>query len=770
MTTQILADPPCIADAHSVGAVRQKLEFRSGNEAAAFAARDIGFHVMGYFPITPSTEVAENLSKMRAEGEHDIVMIAGDGEHGAAGICYGAALGGGRVLNATSSQGLLYALEQLPVQAGTRVPMVLNIAARAVSGPLDIRGDHSDIYYALNTGWIMLCARDPQAVYDLNFAAVKIGEHRDVRLPVLVAYDGFITSHQKRRIQVFDDPEAVRRFLGERPQYPTPLDTEHPATFGPYMNDPDLINNKVQLSQAMEAARRVIPETFAELERMTGRAYPMLDAYRMEDADVAAVLVNSAAETAKETADILRAQDKKVGVLSPNVLRPFPAEEFRRALRRVKAVTIGDRADSYGAGGGNLSLEVRAAIQIDPQNDTLVLSRIYGLGGKDFYAADAEQFFKQAIVAARSRRVVEPFAYHGATPGRPDSRPRPGLPPIPTAEVTRGMAKVAQDPETGRLKVELEPLWKMTAVPSRIAPGHGACPGCGAFPTLHQVYNVIEGDVVVLFQTGCAMVVTTGYPTTAHRINYIHNLFQNGAATLSGLVEMYHERIRRGELPASKDITFVMITGDGGMDIGMGPALGAAHRNHPMMILEYDNQGYMNTGAQLSYSTPFGHRTSTSEVGSRLPGKRYHHKDTAQIFAACHLPYVFTASEGYPEDLMRKAAKAQWYAKREGLVYGKILSFCPLNWRTTDDAAQPVLQAAVDSCFFPLYEIEHGHTTLTYDPDATGRRRPVADWLKLMGKTRHLLSPRNAAVMQGIQDEADRRWRRLKAMHEHPLL
>ncbi|MDH3287441.1 MAG: thiamine pyrophosphate-dependent enzyme [Betaproteobacteria bacterium] len=753
------------------GVVRQKLEFKSGNEAAALAARDVGFHLMGYFPITPSTEVAENLSKMRADGEHEIVMVAGDGEHGAAGICYGAALGGGRVLNATSSQGLLYALEQLPVQAGTRVPMVLNIAARAISGPLDIRGDHSDIYYALNTGWIMLCARDPQAVYDLNFAAVKIGEHCDVRLPVLVAYDGFFTSHQKRRIQVFDDLKPVRRFLGERPPMPTPLDTEHPTTFGPYMNDPDLINNKVQLSQAMDAARRVIPEVLAELEKLTGRPYPVLDTYQMDDAEVATILINSAAETAKEAADEMRAQGKKVGVLSPNVLRPFPAEEFRRALKRLKAVTIGDRADSYGAGGGNLSLEVRAAIQIDPENHTQVLSRIYGLGGKDFYGADAEQFFAQAIAAAKLGHVDEPFAYYGATAGRPDSRPRPGLPPVTAAEIPRGMAQIQRDPATGRLKVELQPLWKMTEVPNRIGPGHGACPGCGAFPTLHQVYNALEGDVVVLFQTGCAMVVTTGYPATAHRINYIHNLFQNGAATLSGLVEMYHERVRRGELPASKEeITFVMISGDGGMDIGLGPAVGAANRNHRMMILEYDNQGYMNTGAQLSYSTPFGHRTATSEVGKVLPGKRYHHKDTAQIFAACHVPYVFTASEGYPEDLMRKVAKAQWYAKNEGLVYGKILSYCPLNWRTPDDSSQPVLQAAIDSCFFPLYEIEHGHTTLTYDPDATGRRRPVADWLNLMGKTRHLTKPENAEIVEGIQAETERRWQRIKAMHEHPIL
>jgi pyruvate ferredoxin oxidoreductase alpha subunit len=189
-----------------------------------------------------------------------------------------------------------------------------------------------------------------------------------------------------------------------------------------------------------------------------------------------------------------------------------------------------------------------------------------------------------------------------------------------------------------------------------------------------------------------------------------------------------------------------------------------------MMILEYDNQGYMNTGAQLSYSTPFGHRTSTSEVGAARFGKRYHHKDTAQIFAACHLPYVFTASEGYPEDLMRKAAKAQWYAKREGLVYGKILSFCPLNWRTLDDAAAPVLQAAIDTCFFPLYEVEHGHTAITYDPDTSGRRQPVGEWLKLMGKAKHLLAPEHADTLGRIQAEVDRRWQRLLAMHAHPDL
>jgi len=754
---------------HSVrhGLVHQRAEFRNGNEAAALAARDIGFHLMGYFPITPSTEVAEALAEMQAEGAHDIAMVAGDGEHGAAGICYGAALGGGRVLNATSSQGLLYALEQLPVQAGTRVPMVLNVATRAVSGPLDIRCDHSDIYFVLNTGWIILLARDPQAVYDLNFAAVRIGEHKDVRLPVLVAYDGFFTSHQKRRLEVFDDADAILDFIGTPESAVTALDPTRPVTFGPYMNDPDLINNKVQLTEAMEAARRVIPEVLAELATLTGRVYPVVDAYRMEDAEVAVVLLNSAAETAKEVADRLRDEGQRVGVVSLNALRPFPGQQIRDLFRNVRAALVGDRGDSYGAGNGNLALEIRAALQQDPENRTLILNRIYGLGGRDFYDADAEQFFAEVLEAAAQGSVDTPFAYHGAFAGDPATKPLPGLPAITTEEVSRGMAKVTKDEKSGRLKVELEPLWAMTAVPCRVAPGHGGCPGCGIFPVLHQAYSVLEGDLVVLFQTGCAMVVTTGYPHTAHRITYIHNLFQNGAATLSGLVEMYLERMRRGELPGSPDITFMMVTGDGGMDIGMGPALGAANRNHRMIILEYDNQGYMNTGAQLSYATPMGHRTSTSEVGEARTGKAFHHKDTAQIFAACHLPYVFTASEGYPEDFMRKVAKAQWYAKREGLVYGKVLSFCPLNWRTTDDAAEDVLQAALDSCFFPVYEVEKGNTTLTYDPDAVGRRRPVADWLGLMGKTRHLLAPANAERLEAIESEVDRRWRRLKLMHGH---
>jgi pyruvate ferredoxin oxidoreductase alpha subunit len=747
----------------------QAVGFCSGNQMAALAAKHINFHVMGYYPITPSTEIAEDLDEMFANGEHEIRLIPADGEHGAAGICYGAAVAGGRVLNATSSQGLLYAMEQLPVQSGTRYPMVLNVVTRAVSGPLDILGDHTDIMMAINAGWIMLLARDPQAVYDMNMAAVKLGELPDVRLPVMVAYDGFFTSHQKRRVRYFDDPQVVRDWLGEAHTPITAVDPQRPVTIGPYMNSPDLINNKYQLHLAMEAARAALPEVFADYAALSGRRYPVVDAYRTEDAEAALVILNSAAETAKDAADLLRKQEHKVGVVSPNVLRPFPAQEIRDALRTAKAVLIAERADSYGAHGGNLAHEVKAALKDDPANRALCLARVYGLGGREFYTDEGEALLREALEAAKSGVVGKPFDYVGATPGKPGHTMRQRG-PINVEATKLPSIHVERDEETGEVKARVGTVRELTEMPKRIAPGHGACPGCGIFPSLNQFFRGITGHVVVLFHTGCAMVVTTGYPYSAHRVTYIHNLFQNGAATLSGVVEMFRERKRRGELPEDLDITFVMVSGDGGMDIGMGPTIGTALRGHPLIILEYDNEGYMNTGNQLSYATPLGHATSTSRVGPHQAGKRFQHKDTAQIMAGCHVPYVFTSVEGFKRDLTEKGAKAQWYAKNEGFVYGKLLSACPLSWRYQEQLGTKVVHAAVDCCFFPLYEIEHGITKLNYDPEAGGKRVPAAEWLGMMGKTRHLTQPEHKDVLEAFEAEVERRWRRLKAMHEHPLL
>lgn len=737
---------------------KQRVLFDSGNELAAYAAKQINYHVMGYYPITPSTQIAEFLDQMKADGEHDISLIAAEGEHSAAGICYGASTGGGRVFNATSANGLLYALEELPVQSGTRFPMVMNVACRTVSGPLSIKGDHSDIMYTLNTGWVILFANSPQAVYDFNICALKLAER--VKLPVIVAFDGFFTSHQKRRCEVFEEDADVQAFIGKYDAPYSALDLAHPVSIGSYMNEPDIINNKFQLHLAMEQAREAIPEIFAEYEKLSGRAYCRTESYLADDAEALLFLLGSSYHTAKAAADRFRAQGKKVGVFTTNVLRPFPGEELAAICKNAKTVLVGDRQDSYGAGGGNMSLEIRAALQRAGVS-ARILSRVYGLGGLDFYVEDAERMIESCYDPK-----APAFDYLGSYPGEPVDD-RQYFAPITEEAASPGLTTCVF--EEGKAVVRGGRVNETTAMPKRLAPGHGACPGCGIPVNVNLLLRGIEGNVVLLFQTGCGMVVTTAYPKTSFRVPYVHNLFQNGAATLAGLVEMCSQRQKRGELPEG-EITFIMVSGDGGMDIGMGSAIGTALRNNRLILFEYDNGGYMNTGYQLSYSTPMGAKSSTSHVGPNQYGKSFFHKDTPMIMAATNIPYVATVAECNPADFLKKAAKAKAYADKHGMAYLKALSACPLNWGDKPNTERRVIQAGVDCCYFPLYEIERGITKITYDPEAGGKKIPAADWLKMMGRTRHLMNDRYADVVQAIQNEIDHRWRRLKARSDCDLL
>jgi len=752
--------------------VEQVTALKTGNEMIAEAAKQIDFHFMGYYPITPSTEIAEKIDQMKAQGLVSTVMLPADGEHGAAGACFGASTGGARVLNATSANGFLYSLEQLPVQAGSRLPMVLNLVTRSVSGPLDIRCDHSDLMFALQTGWILLMASTPQAAYDLNIIAVKLGEHSKVRLPVMVVSDGFFTSHQRQEVKIIKDKSVVQNFLGKRVDPFTTLDPRNPVTLGPYMNDPDLINNKYQLHQAHEQAALVFEEIAQEFNELTGREYPALESYQMEDAETALFLLNSAAETAKDAVDEMRAEGKKVGLLRPNILRPFPTEDLKKVSSKLKSIVIAERSDTPGSIGGLISHEVKSVIFSDHHCDITALSRVFGLGGKDFNEEDAKSLLEEGLLAIHSPEKVPAFGFFGIERGEEKALPKMVMPSLTREEMTQGLVKVSATEQNGKtvLEVQVANAAMLATRPKRIAPGHGACPGCGIFSGLDQFFKGIEGDVVVLYHTGCAMVVTTDYPFSAHRVSYLHNLFQNGAPTLSGLVEVFHEKKRRGEIQVSEDVTFVMVTGDGGMDIGMGPTIGTALRNHGMIILEYDNQGYMNTGGQLSYTTPYGNETSTSHVGKKSFGKSFHHKDTPSIMAATGIPYVFTAIESRNLDLTKKAAKAQWYAKNKGLVFGKILISCPLNWGSEERMGQEILELAVDSCFFPVYEIEQGVTALTYNPEVENKKIPIDRWLTTMEKTTHLLKPENKHNLEVFQNEVDRRWNQLKARSEHPLL
>ena len=740
---------------------KQKLLFESGNELAAYAAKQINYHVMGYYPITPSTQIAEYLDLMKANGEHDISLIPAEGEHSAAGICYGASTGGGRVFNATSANGLLYALEQLPVQSGTRFPMVMNVACRTVSGPLSIKGDHSDIMYTLNTGWIILFASTPQAVYDFNICALKIAE--TVKLPVIVAFDGFFTRHQKRRCYVFEEDKTVQDFIGKYNAEYSALDLEQPVSIGSYMNEPDILNNKYQLHMAMEDARKVIPEVFSEFSKLSEREYQFTESYKTDDAEVILFLLGSSYHTAKMAVDILREQGKSVGVFTSNVLRPFPAKQLAQKCKNAKTIIVGDRQDSYGANGGNMTLEIKAMLQ-DAKLDTRVISRIYGLGGRDFYVEDAIEFLEAGL-----NSDSKSFDYKGIYPGDMSTPNTQYFNPITDEESSPGLTTCKWNDDKQNMEVSGGRINETTKMPKRLAPGHGACPGCGIPVNVNLLLRGIEGNVVLLFHTGCGMVVTTAYPKTSFKIPYVHNLFQNGAATLSGLVEMFHQRQKRGEYPKG-EITFIMVSGDGGMDIGMGSAIGTALRNNHIILFEYDNGGYMNTGYQLSYSTPKGAKSSTSHVGEYQYGKSFFNKDMPQIMSATGIPYIATVAESNPADFIKKASKAKAYSQESGMSYLRALSACPLNWSDKPNLERKVIGAGVDCCYFPLYEIENGITNINYNPEDKNKKINVLEWLSMMGRTKHLKDKKYKYIVDEIQGEIDRRWERLKAQDSNPLL
>ncbi|HCL56653.1 MAG TPA: pyruvate synthase, partial [Spirochaetia bacterium] len=577
----------------------------SGNELAALAASQINYHVMGYFPITPSTQIAEYLDELKAKGKNTVNMVPGDGEHGAAGICYGASTAGGRVLNATSANGLLYALEQLPVQSGTRFPMVLNVVNRTVSGPLDIKCDHSDIMMALNTGWLIIMGKDPQEVYDFNICAPRISEHSDIRLPIIVSSDGFFTSHQKRRVSIFKDEKVVQDFVGSFKYNYSSVDPKNPVTIGCYMNDPDLGNNHVQMAEVFDKAKKVIKDVFADYEKISGRKYDLVGKHKTEDAEVIIFAAGSSVETVITAVDNMREQGKKVGVVWPIAIRPFPKEEIAAALKNAKTIVALDRQDAYNGLGGNLSAEMKAALQ-EEGITTKVITRIYGLGGRELYIEEAEELFELGFKAIKDN--VKKVDYYTVDAGKKEGKIPAGLKPM-SFEMQDNGIKVEMGADE-KLQVSGINLRNLTKQAKRFAPGHGACNGCGIFSGINTFMRGLKGHVVVLFHTGCGMVVSTGYPFTSHKGTYVHNLFQNGAATISGISEMFKERQRRGEIPADEQLTFLMVTGDGGADIGMGPIIGTANRNNNVIILEYDNEGYMNTGNQLSYSTPLGHATS----------------------------------------------------------------------------------------------------------------------------------------------------------------
>lgn len=383
----------------------------SGNEAVSYAIRQINPDVMPAFPITPSTEIPQMVSSYIANGEMDTEFIPVESEHSSMSAAIGAQAAGARSLTATSSAGLALMWEELLLAASNRMPLVLALVNRTLSGPININCDHSDGMGARDTGWIQIYAENNQEAYDNFIQAYPIAEHQDVHLPVMICQDGFITSHAVENIELLED-ETVKKFAGTYEPEEYLLNPGKPVAVGPYAATNYVMEAKKNQETAMENAKEVILQVAERFRKISGRSYGLFEEYRTEDADYIMLLIGSAAGTAKQAVDDLRAIGKKAGVIKLRVFRPFPAKELAQALKNCKAAAVMDRCESYNGNGGPLGCEVDAALY---RSRIMIrtVNYIYGLGGRDFTVEDVYGIFQQLEDADIHGKEIEQYQYIG---------------------------------------------------------------------------------------------------------------------------------------------------------------------------------------------------------------------------------------------------------------------------------------------------------------------------------------------------------------------
>jgi pyruvate ferredoxin oxidoreductase alpha subunit len=391
----------------------QKTVAATGNTLVAEAMRQCAPDMMAAYPITPQTTIVEEFAKFVANGRVHTEYVTVESEHSAMSACIGASAAGARVMTATSSQGLAYMWEELHIASGMRLPIVMANANRALSAPINIHCDHSDIMGARDTGWVILFAETAQEAYDNTIMAVRVAEHPDVLLPVMSTLDGFITTHSIDRADVMDD-ETVAAFVGQYvPEYAL-LDTGHPVAHGSFagLGGP-FFEFKRSQRRAIDRAHDVVESVGAEWSAISGRPFGLIETFGMEDAEVAIVVIGSTAGNARHVARGLRAQGVNVGVVKVRCFRPFPSAELAKALAGLKAVAVLDRAESFGAEGGPLYLEVRSALY-DLDHRVPVVDYVYGLGGSDVKTELIERVFTDLTDIAAGTAAPSGLVYLGS--------------------------------------------------------------------------------------------------------------------------------------------------------------------------------------------------------------------------------------------------------------------------------------------------------------------------------------------------------------------
>lgn len=388
--------------------IRERL---SGNEAVATAMKQINPDVVAAFPITPSTEIPQYFSTFVANGSVDTEFVAVESEHSAMSACIGAQAAGARAMTATSANGLSLMWEMIYIASSLRLPIVLNLVNRAVSGPLNIHNDHSDAMGVRDAGWVMLFSENNQEAYDNTLMANRIAENKDVQLPIMVCQDGFITSHSIENIELEEDSE-VKKFVGEYHPEHYLLNKQEPIAVGPLDLQAYLFEHKAQQAEALKNAKKVILDVSKEFEAWTGRHYGLFEEYKLDDAEIAIVCMNSTAGTTKYVVDNLRAKGIKAGLLKIRVYRPFPGEEVAKALSHLKAIAVLDKSDSLNAIGGALFEDVSSSMYVN-NSHVPMCNYVYGIGGRDTTANDIESVYTDLIEIAKNGKVENPYRYLG---------------------------------------------------------------------------------------------------------------------------------------------------------------------------------------------------------------------------------------------------------------------------------------------------------------------------------------------------------------------
>lgn len=384
----------------------------TGDQAVAEAMRQIGPDVVAAYPITPQTEIVMTFSQFVADGKVNTEMIPVESEHSAMSACVGAAAAGARTMTATSANGLALMWEIVYIAASMRLPIVMPVVNRALSGPINIHCDHSDSMGARDSGWIQVYCENAQEVYENVILAMRIAEHKDVLLPVMVCQDGFITSHAVEGVELFTD-DQIKKFIGEyKPAMPTMLDVDNPVTYGPLDLQDFYFEHKRQQSEAVKNSLSVIPKIMEEFNKTFGRNHDLIDEYKMDDAEVAIVVLSSTAGTTKVVVDELRSQGMKVGLVRPCFFRPFPKERIIKALLKTKAIAVLDRSESFSGCGGPLFTEIKSAMY-DSGVKPYLANYIFGLGGRDIFPEDIRSVYKELVDIIRTAKSKDQINYLG---------------------------------------------------------------------------------------------------------------------------------------------------------------------------------------------------------------------------------------------------------------------------------------------------------------------------------------------------------------------